>query len=107
MAKKRNPWKDALYGTHKGPKGNPDQWRAAFGEAWDQATCKTIIKEQSPWDILGVKVGATWAEIRQAYHSLIRKWHPDVNKAPEATEECRKIIAAYTLLEETQAPGKH
>ena len=97
---KRNYFKEpSKYGTYDGPRGNADQWRDAFGEAWDAATCRTILADQSPWEVLGVKAGADWAEVKAAYRTLIRKNHPDLGGDPET---CRKIIAAYTLLEETR-----
>lgn len=100
---KRNVFKEPnRYGHYAGPRGDEAHWRAAFGEAWDQAFCKTLIGDQSPWEVLGIAVGASWDEIKKAYRGLIRKWHPDINKDPNAVEQCKKIIAAYTLLEETQ-----
>jgi len=93
------------YGTYKGTqRGNPTEWRDTFAEAFDYATCKTRLKDESPWEVLGVAVGAKWADIKHAYFALILKWHPDVNKSPEAHEKCIKIIDAYTVLERTQAP---
>jgi hypothetical protein len=96
----RNVWKDAsAYGTYDGPAGHAAEWAGIFGNAWDAATCKTIIKDESPWDILKIKAGCTWAEVKKAYRALIILNHPDVGGDPDL---CRKIIAAYKLIEESQ-----
>ncbi len=41
--------------------------------------------------ILGLSESATMAEIRQRYHHLISRWHPDV--CPEKKEICREMAA--------------
>ena len=50
---------------------------------------------------LGVKRGATDAEIKKAYRSLAKQLHPDRNKDnPKAAERFSKVTAAYDLLNE-------
>ncbi len=52
----------------------------------EQATAKT---NPDPYEILGIKPGATKAEIKSAYRKLAAKYHPD--KAPNATDEIQKL----------------
>lgn len=52
-------------------------------------------------DILGVTFGATARDIKQAYMKLIKKWHPDVCKEPNATEMSQRINWAYNYLKVT------
>lgn len=40
-------------------------------------------------------------QIKAAYRSLMKKYHPDINKSPGAGEKSKKIIAAYEYLEKT------
>jgi WD40 repeat protein len=55
------------------------------------------------FQILGLEITATPAEIKQAYRSLAKKWHPDrfVNQPQllvQAQQEIQKINQAYTIL---------
>lgn len=95
---KRNPWKEpSRYGTFEGPRGDADQWRAAFGEAWQSSTAVKVLKDESPWDIIGVPAGSAWATIKSAFGKLIKIHHPDKGGTKEMAQ---KIIAAYEKLKE-------
>lgn len=48
--------------------------------------------------ILGVPRTASDAEIKRAFRKLAQKWHPDVNKNPEAAERFKEINEAYQVL---------
>lgn len=50
------------------------------------------------YEILGVSVDSTVFEIKSAYRNLVRKYHPDINKAPEAVEKFKAITIAYETL---------
>ena len=52
----------------------------------------------SPFEVLGLKPGATKEEIKHAYRKLAFKWHPDVNHAPDATEKFKMVQRAYDEL---------
>ena len=36
------------------------------------------------YDILGVAQNASAADIKKAYHRLVRQYHPDISKDPDA-----------------------
>ena len=54
------------------------------------------------YEILGVKRGASDAEIKSAYRKLARKYHPDVNKTKEAETKFKDINEAYEVLSDKQ-----
>ncbi|XP_005112659.1 uncharacterized protein LOC101856627 [Aplysia californica] len=47
---------------------------------------------------LGVRLGASEDEIKKAYRTLAKKWHPDKNSAPGAKEKFQEIAGAYEYL---------
>ena len=54
---------------------------------------------KDPYKLLGVTKSASDSDIRKAYRSLAKKYHPDVNKdKPQMAEKFKEISAAYTLL---------
>ena len=58
------------------------------------------MSKRDYYDILGVTRSADRDAIKKAYRQLARKWHPDVNKAPNALEKMAEINNAYDLLSE-------
>ncbi|GGH38182.1 DnaJ C-terminal domain-containing protein [Paenibacillus segetis] len=53
---------------------------------------------KSYYEILGVSKTASKQEIKKAYQKLAKKWHPDVNKAPEAEAKFKEVAEAYEVL---------
>jgi curved DNA-binding protein CbpA len=51
-----------------------------------------------PYEILGVGVLATTAEIHSAYRAAARRDHPDTNPDPEAAARFARATEAYELL---------
>ena len=50
------------------------------------------------YDILGVDKNATKEEIQRTYKKLAKKYHPDLNKSPDATEKFKEINEAASVL---------
>ena len=56
----------------------------------------------SLYETLGVSKSASADEIKKAYRRLARKYHPDINKSPDAEEKFKEINAAYEILSDPQ-----
>jgi len=56
------------------------------------------VKFQDYYETLGVGRGASQDEIQAAYRKLDRKYHPDVNKSPDAEEKFKRLNEAYEVL---------
>lgn len=50
------------------------------------------------YSVLGLNPQATEDEIRKAYRTLARKYHPDINKEPEAESKFKQVAEAYEVL---------
>lgn len=56
------------------------------------------VEYKDYYKILGVKKEATPAEIKRAYRTLARKYHPDVSKAPDAAKRFKEVNEANEVL---------
>ena len=59
------------------------------------------------YEILGVKREATQAEIKSAYRKLAKKYHPDVNKTPQASEKFKDINEAFEVLSDKDKRSRY
>ncbi|MFL2962512.1 MAG: DnaJ C-terminal domain-containing protein [Candidatus Poseidoniaceae archaeon] len=50
------------------------------------------------YEVLGVAKEADAADLKKAFRSLARKYHPDKNDAPDADEKFKEIQEAYAVL---------
>lgn len=54
------------------------------------------------YDVLGVKKGATAAELKSAYRKKALEFHPDKNKSPDAEAKFKEVNEAYEVLSDAQ-----
>lgn len=57
-----------------------------------------MTKKRDYYEVLSISRTATYEEIKQSYRSLARKYHPDVNKDPDADSHFKEINEAYEVL---------
>ncbi|UXA11055.1 DnaJ domain-containing protein [Mycobacterium sp. SMC-8] len=59
------------------------------------------------YEALGVSRDATSDQIQQAFRSLARKFHPDVNKDPSAEDRFKEINEAYQVLSDPETRKRY
>ncbi len=62
---------------------------------------------KSLYETLGISEGASADEIKKAYRKLARKYHPDINKDPEAQDKFKEINAAYEVLSDAEKKAQY
>ncbi len=56
------------------------------------------MEKRDYYEVLGVSKTATDAEIKSAFRKLAKKYHPDVNKEPDAADKFKEAQEAYAVL---------
>ena len=59
------------------------------------------------YEILGIGRNASDDEIKAAFRKLARKYHPDVNKEPDAEENFKEINEAYGVLSDADKRARY
>ena len=65
------------------------------------------MAKKSLYETLEITQGASADEIKKAYRKLARKYHPDINKTPEAEEKFKEINGAYEILSDEEKRKKY
>ncbi|MCA8894339.1 MAG: J domain-containing protein, partial [Amphiplicatus sp.] len=59
---------------------------------------------RNPYQVLGVSPTASDSEIRAAFRSLAKQYHPDRNPGDKASEEkFKEVAAAFDILGDSEA----
>ena len=56
------------------------------------------MNKRDYYEVLGVNKNASDAEFKSAFRKLAKKYHPDVNKEPDAAEKFKEAQEAYAVL---------
>jgi molecular chaperone DnaJ len=60
------------------------------------------MAQRDYYEILSVQKNASPDELKSAFRGLARKYHPDVNKEPDAEERFKEINEAYAVLSDAE-----
>jgi molecular chaperone DnaJ len=60
------------------------------------------MAQRDYYDVLGVNKSASPDELKSAFRSLARKYHPDINKEHDAEEKFKEINEAYAVLSDPE-----
>ena len=61
-----------------------------------------MAEKRDYYEVLGISRGASEDEIKKAFRKLAKKYHPDVNKEPDAAEKFKEVNEAYEVLSDPQ-----
>ena len=66
-----------------------------------------MANKRDYYEVLGLQKGASDDEIKKAYRSLAKKYHPDLNKEPGAEEKFKEINEPYETLSDPQKRSRY
>ncbi|MDX8359535.1 molecular chaperone DnaJ [Cytobacillus sp. IB215316] len=60
------------------------------------------MSKRDYYEVLGISKSASQDEIKKAYRKLSKKYHPDINKEPDAADKFKEVKEAYETLSDDQ-----
>ena len=60
------------------------------------------MTDRDYYEILGVPRNASQDDLKRAFRTLARQYHPDVNESPDAEEQFKEINEAYAVLSDPE-----
>lgn len=67
-----------------------------------------MAEKQDYYAVLGVEKGASDADIKKAYRTLAKKYHPDMNPGnKEAEQKFKEVNEAYAVLSDPEKRQKY
>ena len=86
------------------PPPPPGAATASGGEGREE---RNPLDYKDYYDALKVKKDASQDDIQKAYRKLARKFHPDVNKSPDAERRFKEVGEAYEVLKDPEKRQKY
>jgi len=81
--------------------------RPAVATHGSPRVARAIVMEADYYGRLGCRKDASGPEIKKAYRTVARQWHPDVNPSAEAKEKFQSINEAYQVLSDEQMRSRY
>lgn len=66
-----------------------------------------VIEDRDYYTLLGISPRATQGEIKQAYRTLARKFHPDLGHSEEYEEQFRQVTEAFKILSDPEKRNEY
>ncbi|MBR2067021.1 MAG: DnaJ domain-containing protein, partial [Solobacterium sp.] len=66
-----------------------------------------MAEKRDYYEVLGISKNASEDEIIYAYRSLAKKYHPDINKEPDAADKFKEINEAYEVLSDSSKKANY
>lgn len=66
-----------------------------------------MAEKRDYYEVLGINKNASKDEIKSAYRKMAKKYHPDINKAPDATEKFQEVQEAYDVLSDDNKKAQY
>jgi len=60
------------------------------------------VSKRDYYEVLGLERSASDNDIKRAYRSLARQYHPDINQDPQAEQTFKEVSEAYDILSDPQ-----
>ncbi len=65
------------------------------------------MSKRDYYDVLGINKGANEQEIKKAYRTLAKKYHPDVSSEANAESKFKEVQEAYEVLSDSSKRGQY
>ena len=65
------------------------------------------MEKRDYYEVLGVSKNASDDEIKSAFRKLAKKYHPDINKDPDAPAKFKEAQEAYAVLSDKDKRSKY
>ena len=76
-----------------------------FDEAWEKRQKRA--NKKNAYDVLGIEPTATTEEIKAAYKSMVKRYHPDHNESKNAASQFRAVKKAYDILKDEDKKAEY
>lgn len=95
----RNVGAGGYYANFGGQQGGYSGYQNAQQNVYNPAA-DFIKKYEESCKVLGLSYSTDSYQVKLAYRKLAKQYHPDINKAPGATEMFQRVNSAYEFLSE-------
>jgi tetratricopeptide (TPR) repeat protein len=99
--------------SSRSAKTNPRPENVNASQSQSERTTKTVrspkeyAENDSHYDVLQISINASVSDVKKAYRTMARIYHPDKNSDPGAVDSFRRIQLAHDVLTNPESRRKH